>query len=122
MTDIMYTHEPPAEAEPESGYPESTLSLRLDVDGIGLSWTLRGTDESMSQRLPRVLAYLKRLQDRLPKPAPAAVPQPPLEDREDFCPIHQVAMVRQSNERGTWHSHRLQEGGYCKGRRKVAGA
>lgn len=126
MTDITYTHEPPPASPEEPGpYPESTLSLRLDVDGIGVSWTLRGTDESMAKRLPRVLDYLRRLQAKLPRPAPAApaaVPAPPLDEREDWCSIHQVAMVRQSNERGTWHSHRLPDGGYCKGKRPKAGA
>lgn len=129
MTDMTLTHEPPTEAAPETacpgqrsvGYPESTLCLRLDVEGIGLSWTLRGSDESMSKRLPRVLAYLKRLQAKLPKPE-TPQPQPPLEERSDWCPIHGVAMVSQSNERGSWWSHRLPEGGYCKGRLRKAGA
>jgi hypothetical protein len=123
MTDITYTHEPPAEADAETGYPESTLSLRLDVDGIGLSWTLRGTDESMSKRLPRVLEYLRRLHERLPKVAPVAVPpQPPLEDREDWCPIHHKPLVKQSNERGSWFSHQVPGEGWCRGKRRKAGA
>lgn len=129
MTDITLTHEPPAEGAtetPATGYPESTLCLRLEVEGIGLSWTLRGSDESMSTRLPRVLDYLKRLQARLPRPSPtpqaATVPPPQLEEHEDWCPIHQAAMRRQSNDRGSWYSHRVPGEGYCKGRRRKAGA
>lgn len=126
MTDLILTHEPPALSPEEPGpYPESTLSLRLDVDGIGVSWTLRGTDDSMAKRLPRVLSYLKRLQAKLPKPAatrPVAVPSAPLEEREDWCPIHGAAMRRQENSRGSWYSHRVPGEGFCNGRRRSAGA
>lgn len=120
MTDITYTHETPSDAAPEAGFPESTLSLRLDVDGVGISWTLRGSDESMSKRLPRVLDYLKRLQATLPKPETA--PQAPLEEREDYCAIHGTGMVKQSNDRGRWYSHKTPEGTWCKGTRRKAGA
>ena len=77
MTTLTNTPEASATDQETGAYPESTLSLRLDVDGIGLSWTLRGTDESMARRLPRVLSYLKRLQAKLPTPEtprPVAVP------------------------------------------------
>jgi hypothetical protein len=32
------------------------------------------------------------------------------------CPIHQVAMELRTNERGSWWSHRLADGSYCKGK------
>lgn len=135
MTELTMVKEsptPPPAAVPSGEYPLSTLCLRLDVDGVGLSWTLRGDDSDVAARLPRVLDYIKRLQAKLPKPvpgsdpvpetpAPAAVPAPPLEQRADWCAIHHVAMVQQVNERGSWWSHRLPEGGYCKGKRKRAG-
>lgn len=118
------TTQPPTPAAPGSGeYPLSTLSLRLEIDGVSLSWTLRGDDSDVASRLPRVLEYIKRLQAKLPKPEaarPVAVPSAPLEEREDFCPIHQVAMLKQSNDRGAWWSHKTPEG-WCKGRRKRAG-
>jgi len=130
-TAMPVTHAPPPAAT--GGFPESTLSLRLDLDGVGISWTLRGDDSDVASRLPRVLDYIKRLQAKLPpgrsqgqaRPEPsraAAVPQPPLEEREDYCPMHGIAMLKQSNERGSWWSHRLPEGGYCKGKRRKAGA
>ena len=130
MTDITLTTEitpkPPRPAAPPPGeYPLSTLCLRLDVDGVGLSWTLRGDDADIAIRLPRVLEYIKRLQARLPRPEPArpvAVPAPPLEAREDYCAIHGVAMVSQSNERGSWFSHRVPGEGWCRGKRRTAGA
>ena len=32
-----------------------------------------------------------------------------------WCPIHRCKMERRSNERGSWYSHRLSSGAYCKG-------
>ncbi|HSF30290.1 MAG TPA: hypothetical protein VLK82_07445 [Candidatus Tectomicrobia bacterium] len=126
MTELTLTKETtPAPAPAAGEYPMSTLCLRLDVDGVGLSWTLRGEDADVASRLPRILEYIKKLQAKLPRPEPArpvAVPAAPLEAREDWCAIHGVAMASQSNERGSWWSHRLPEGGYCKGRRRKAGA
>jgi hypothetical protein len=123
MTDVTVTHETPAAAEAPGLYPESTLSFKLDVQGLALTWTLRGTDASMAARLPRVLAYLQKLQGRLAQEGTRhPEPMQALEEREDWCPIHQHAMVRQENSRGVWYSHRVPGEGYCKGRRKVAGA
>jgi hypothetical protein len=47
-------------------------------------------------------------------------PTPPaLEPTNDtdpaWCPIHRCKMERRQNERGSWYSHRLQSGAYCKG-------
>lgn len=125
MTEMTLTHDAPAPSEATGGFPESTLSFKLDLHGLQLTWTLRGSDASMAQRLPRVLDYLKKLQAKLPTPEPAASPAPPppppLEEREDFCPIHQVAMLKQVNDRGAWWSHKTPEG-WCKGKRRKAGA
>lgn len=132
MTDVTLTHEPPAtpapalEPHPEapaSDYPLSTLCLRLDLDGVGLSWTLRGDDSDVASRLPRILDYIKRLQAKLPRPEPTrpvTVPARPLEERPDWCSIHGVAMVQQENSRGNWYSHKTIEG-WCKGKAKRAG-
>jgi hypothetical protein len=32
-----------------------------------------------------------------------------------WCPLHRCQMQRRSNERGSWYSHRLDSGAYCKG-------
>jgi hypothetical protein len=44
---------------------------------------------------------------------------PALEPTNDtdpsWCPIHRCKMERRTNERGSWYSHRLQSGAYCKG-------
>jgi hypothetical protein len=48
-------------------------------------------------------------------PAAAAAPEPEAATR---CPIHQVEMSRQSNERGWWYSHAVDNGTWCKGKAK----
>ena len=35
---------------------------------------------------------------------------------EGWCALHQVQMELRSNERGSWWSHRLADGAYCKGK------
>jgi len=35
---------------------------------------------------------------------------------EGWCALHQVPMELRSNERGSWWSHRLADGSYCKGK------
>jgi hypothetical protein len=48
---------------------------------------------------------------------PPRVPQlEPTNDTDpSWCPIHRCKMERRSNERGSWYSHRLSSGAYCKG-------
>ena len=127
MTEVTMTTEttPPAPqpaAVPTGEYPLSTLCLKVRVGEVEMSWTLRGDDSDVARRLPRALATIKKLQEdgKIPQ-ASRPEPAPPLEERADWCPIHQCAMVRQENERGAWFSHRLPEGGYCKGKRQRAG-
>jgi hypothetical protein len=47
---------------------------------------------------------------RMPNSPPAAPPTP-----EGWCVVHGVQMTRQSNQRGTWYSHKTTEG-WCKGK------
>jgi len=49
-------------------------------------------------------------------PPPRTPPVEPTQDTDpSWCPIHRVKMERRSNERGSWYSHRLSSGAYCKG-------
>jgi SWIM zinc finger len=47
-----------------------------------------------------------------PANGPAQAAPPP----EGWCALHQVQMELRSNERGSWWSHRLADGSYCKGK------
>jgi len=46
-----------------------------------------------------------------PSSSPAAAPE-----RPPLCPLHHVAMELRQNQRGSWWSHRLADGTYCKGK------
>ena len=49
-------------------------------------------------------------------PPPRAPQVEPTNDTDpSWCPIHRCKMERRSNERGSWYSHRLSSGAYCKG-------
>jgi hypothetical protein len=49
-------------------------------------------------------------------PPPRAPQVEPTKDTDpSWCPIHRCKMERRTNERGSWYSHRLPSGGYCKG-------
>jgi hypothetical protein len=47
-------------------------------------------------------------------PAPPAL-EPTNDTDPSWCPIHRCKMERRTNERGSWYSHRLSSGAYCKG-------
>lgn len=121
MTDVTLTTEttPKPAALPTGEYPLSTLSLRLDIDGVSLSWTLRGDDSDVASRLPRVLDYIKRLQAKLPKPEPTPeTPRPtavPAREGHD-CEWH--GPMRESTKApGTWFCPKKKsDGSYCPSR------
>jgi len=51
-----------------------------------------------------------------PPPAPPSNGTAAANGGVPVCPIHQVAMELRTNERGSWWSHRLTDGSYCKGK------
>ena len=97
-----------------------------------LMYTVRGTTEAELQ--PRIAALLPWLQALVSEVEAHAAPPheataadqgpptqpdasaPPASPPEDWCALHQVRMGRHSNANGTWYSHRLRDGTYCKGK------
>jgi hypothetical protein len=122
-----------APPEPKTGdapvLPEAPASLnfRAMVGGFETQITLRDHDEA------RLLARLEALLTRgtvapLPtraQPRPQAQPLTPQQHHaaamhkraSDLCKIHAVQMTLNTGKDGrTWYSHRLADGGFCKGR------
>jgi hypothetical protein len=52
----------------------------------------------------------------LPQAPPSNGTAQPMPPPEGWCALHQVQMELRSNERGSWWSHRLADGSYCKGK------
>jgi hypothetical protein len=109
----------------------ASCCLKWRIGPMELMYTVRGTTEAELQ--PRIAALLPWLQalvseveahavpphgapatDQGP-PAPPDVSAPPATPREAWCTVHQARMGRHSNANGTWYSHRLPDGTYCKG-------
>ena len=90
--------EPPTAAQ-AMALPEApaSVNVRLTLHGREVQVTLRDSDE---QRLLKRLAALLQQID-------ASEPS--------WCPLHQVAMVQHHNARGSWWSHRLPDGSWCRG-------
>jgi len=51
-----------------------------------------------------------------PPPAPPSTSTAAANGGVPVCPLHHVAMELRTNERGSWWSHRLADGSYCKGK------
>jgi hypothetical protein len=87
--------------------PEAPASANvyLTIQGRKVQLTLRDHDED--SLLIRMESLLTRFPDETPEPT-----TPP----EGWCPIHQVQMKRYSNQKGSWWSHRLENGKWCRGK------
>jgi hypothetical protein len=106
---------PPAPALPEA---PASVNVRILIAGRECQLTLRDHDET------RLLVRLEELLQRFPVPqtsAPAspqgptpASPEPAPERR--FCPKDGAEMQLNQKEGRSWWSHRLPEGGWCKGK------
>ncbi len=124
----------------------ASACFKFRVGNMELMYTLRGIDDAELQRritatLPTLQEVIEACEERAaqraaareaalaaqgspngqahgtPPPAPpstgTAQQAPP---PEGWCALHQVPMELRSNERGSWWSHRLTDGSYCKGK------
>lgn len=85
--------------------PEAPASANCYVTLAGRQVQLTLRDQDEGHLLQRLEALLMRF--------PAEVK--PQELPEGWCPIHQVQMTHQKNAKGSWWSHKTEEG-WCKGK------
>lgn len=110
-------------ATPRHTEAPASINTHLTIDGYTCQLTLRDTDETrLLSRLHAILAQFPLTPPPSePMSKPVEVPQPPLEERPDWCPIHETAMAKQSNASGHWYSHKTPDG-WCNGKRRKASA
>jgi len=111
----------------------ASCCLKWRIGTMEILYTARGaTDAELQPRITALLPCLQALVSEVqahavlqteasaavqgpPAPPAAGAPPVPTSPPEDWCPVHQVRMGRHSNANGTWYSHRLGDGTYCKG-------
>ena len=88
----------------------ASCCLKFQAASVECLYTMRDTDDELL--FARVQRILPKLMDRLgPTETEAAPPVAP-----DYCPIHQVQMRQYSKGNEEWHSHRLPDNSWCRGR------
>lgn len=105
----------PALVAPAVPLPEAPCSCNVyvTISGHKVQVTLRDSDE---QRMLARLAVLLQ-QYPAPQPPPQASSQGQGEDTA-WCAVHNTALHLNHGKDGrTWYSHKLPEGGFCKGRK-----
>lgn len=105
-----------AAVDASTALPEApaSINVRLTIDGRDCQLTLRDRDEG------RLLARLQAVLQQYPAPQ-APAPQRGSQRAgtgKDWCNIHNVSMKFNEGKNGQrgWHSHRTQDGQWCKGR------
>jgi hypothetical protein len=104
---------PMTPAPPPLPEAPASVNVRIQIGGREVQWTLRDSDEArLATRLDALLARYP-----LPQPQAPPAPGPSQGQSQDWCPIHNVALHLNHGKDGrTWYSHKLPEGGFCKGK------
>jgi hypothetical protein len=91
-----------------------SATFKGHIGGVEVLLTARGcTFEAFAANVAAVRALLDAPSQAAPAPAPGQ-PTP-----EGWCLIHNTQMARQSNERGSWWSHKTADG-WCRGKARQA--
>lgn len=77
---------------------------------------LRDTDEA--RLLDRLTTLLARFPVEVSPTSltPASTPPAAQPTPDGWCVMHGVQMKQKRNDRGTWYSHKLADGAWCKGK------
>ena len=70
---------------------------------------------SLDEQIAAAVAAAMKAQANGTPPPRAPQVEPTNDTDPSWCAMHRCTMERRSNERGSWYSHRLSSGAYCKG-------
>jgi len=109
------------------GVDDAELQRRITATLPTLQEVIEACEERAAQRAAtREAAQAAQAQQALAAANGQATPPPqappsngtaqPAPTPEGWCALHQVPMELRQNERGSWWSHRLADGAYCKGK------
>jgi hypothetical protein len=70
---------------------------------------------SLDEQIAAAVAAAMQAQANGTPPPRAPQAEPTTDTDPSWCAIHRCTTERRSNERGSWYSHRLSSGAYCKG-------
>lgn len=119
IDDLYGTTESPSAARLAEPLPEAAFSLTIKgtIGGHEAMLTVRG---QTAQAFAANVAAIRGMLDAVTAPsaqaaAPASTPAAPVETPEGWCPIHDVQMKHQSNQRGSWWSHKSGDT-WCRGK------
>jgi hypothetical protein len=107
---------PRQQCPPRRRRPPATLGR--DGVGAGSAATFPQPDLQalVQQAVQQALAAANGQATPAPPAPPSKGPAQPTPPPEGWCALHQVQMELRNNERGSWWSHRLADGSYCKGK------
>jgi hypothetical protein len=102
----QHAAEAPKADAPATGLPEAPASCNVYVTLAGrkVQLTLRDSDET------RLLQRLEALLTRFP-----AEDETDQEPPEGWCPVYRCQMTQHHNAKGSWSSHKLDNGKWCHG-------
>jgi hypothetical protein len=112
--DVLYSFWPGTTPAPQP-CPEALFSLTLKgkLDGVETLLTVRGQTPAAFK------AHLQAIRGLLDPVPVAPAPSPPQGKGKEWCAVHNTVLHLNHGKDGrTWYSHKLPEGGFCKGVRK----
>lgn len=87
----------------------ASCTLKFQLGKIDVLYTMRDMGDDVL--FARIRRLLPRIEEKVNTP-----PEDPAETSpEGWCALHKVPMKQHANGKGTWWSHKLADGAWCKG-------
>jgi hypothetical protein len=87
----------------------ASCTVKFQIGKIDVLYTMRDRDDDAL--FARIRRLLPRIEEKVNTPPEDPAETPP----EGWCALHKVQMPRHANGKGTWWSHKLADGTWCRG-------